>query len=150
MTTVFTDARLKRFLEMRGADAGTPEMMLAQSAFWVGLLYDDAALAAAESLLRGASWADFVALRAAVPAQGLATPFRDGTLGDLARIAVAIARDGLRARALRDADGNDESVYLAPLEAIAAGAPTQAEYWLNRYRTVWNGDVRPIFNEAAI
>jgi glutamate--cysteine ligase len=150
MTTVFTDARLKRFLEMRGADAGTPEMMLAQSAFWVGLLYDDAALAAAESLLRGASWADFVALRAVVPAQGLAAPFRGGTLGDLARIAVAIARDGLRARALRDADGNDESVYLAPLEAIAAGAPTQAEYWLNRYRTVWNGDVRPIFNEAAI
>jgi glutamate--cysteine ligase len=150
MTTVFTDVRLKRFLEMRGADAGTPEMMLAQSAFWVGLLYDAAALAAAEELLRGAGWADFVALRAAVPTQGLATPFRGGTLGDLAREAVAIARDGLRARALRDAGGNDESAYVAPLEAIAAGAPTQAEYWLNRYRTVWNGDVRPIFNEAAI
>jgi glutamate--cysteine ligase len=150
MTTVFTDVRLKRFLEMRGADAGTPEMMLAQSAFWVGLLYDDAALTAAEELLRGAGWADFVALRAAVPAQGLATPFRGGTLADLARAAVAISRDGLRARALRDADGNDESVYIARLEAIAAGAPTQAEYWLDRYRTVWNGDVGPIFNEAAI
>ena len=37
MTTVFTDVRIKRFLEMRGADAGSPEMMLAQSAFWVGL-----------------------------------------------------------------------------------------------------------------
>ena len=49
-----------------------PDMMLAQSALWVGLLYDDAALAAAESLLRGAGWTDAVALRAAVPRQGLA------------------------------------------------------------------------------
>ena len=50
-TTVFTEVRLKRFLEMRGADAGSPAMMLAQSAFWVGLLYDDAALEAAVRLV---------------------------------------------------------------------------------------------------
>ncbi|HYZ65057.1 MAG TPA: glutamate--cysteine ligase, partial [Acetobacteraceae bacterium] len=52
MTTVFTDVRVKRFLEMRGADAGRPDMMLAQSALWTGLLYDDAALAAADALVR--------------------------------------------------------------------------------------------------
>ncbi|MGH7152964.1 MAG: glutamate--cysteine ligase, partial [Acetobacteraceae bacterium] len=57
MTTVFTDVRIKRFLEMRGADAGTPEMMVAQSAFWVGLLYDEAALTSAEELMRGVTWA---------------------------------------------------------------------------------------------
>ena len=72
VTTVFTDVRIKRFLEMRGADAGRADMMVAQSAFWVGLLYDDAALAAAEALLRGAGWEDAVALRAAVPREGLA------------------------------------------------------------------------------
>ncbi len=101
MTTVFTDVRLKQFLEMRGADAGTPEMMLAQSALWVGLLYDDAALTAAEALLRGAGWKDAVAMREAVPLQGLATelPWTDGDLRGLAREVVAIARDGLRARA---------------------------------------------------
>ena len=64
--------------------------------------------------------------------------------------AVAIARDGLRARARRDAAGRDESVYLAPLEAIAAGEPTQAEHWLARYHRAWHGDVRQIFAEAAI
>ena len=93
MTTVFTDVRLKQFLEMRGADAGRPEMMLAQSALWVGLLYDDAALAAAEALLRGAGWKDAVTMRAAVPRQGLAAklPWRGGDLRDLARDVVAIA-----------------------------------------------------------
>jgi glutamate--cysteine ligase len=152
MTTVFTDVRIKQFLEMRGADAGRPDMMLAQSALWVGLLYDDAALAAAESLLRNAGWDAAVAMRKAVPRQGLAAklPWRDGDLRALARDVVAIARDGLRARARRDSAGQDESRYLVPLEAIAAGAPTQAEYWLGRFHGPWARDVREIFIEAAI
>ncbi len=97
MTTAFTDVRIKRFLEMRGADAGTPEMMLAQSALWVGLLYDDAALDAALALVRGAGWADAVALRDAVPRLGLEAPFRGHRLRDLARDVLAVASDGLRA-----------------------------------------------------
>ncbi|MDR3537311.1 MAG: glutamate--cysteine ligase [Acetobacteraceae bacterium] len=150
LTTVFTDVRLKRFLEMRGADAGRLDMMVAQSALWVGLLYDDAALAAAESLLRGATWEDAVTLRNAAPRLGLAAPWRGGALRDLARAVVAIAADGLRARARRDGVGSDESRYLEPLQAIVDGAPTQAEEWLARYRDVWKGDIRQIFVDAAI
>jgi len=150
MTTAFTDVRLKQFLEMRGADAGSPEMMLAQSAFWVGLLYDDAALARAESLVNEAPWEDYIALRAAVPTQGIGARWGSGTLRDLAARAVTIAREGLRARAQTDADGLDETSYVDVLEAIAAGAPTQAERWLERFNTVWGGDVRPIFAEAAV
>ena len=71
MTTAFTDVRVKRFLEMRGADAGSPEMMVAQSALWVGLLYDPAALEAAHALVRAASIGRRItALRAAVPRAG--------------------------------------------------------------------------------
>ena len=150
LTTVFTDVRLKRFLEMRGADAGTPEMMLAQSAFWVGLLYDPAALAAASALLADVRWEEALALRAAVPRLGLDAPWRGGRLMDLAREVVAIAVQGLRARARRDAAGNDESVCLAPLEAIVAGAPTQAQHWLARFEGAWAGDIRRIFAEAAV
>ena len=150
MTTCFTDVRLKRFLEMRGADAGSAAMMVAQSALWVGLLYDDAALTAAETLLRGISHADALALRAAVPRHGLDAEFRGGTLRDLAGPVVSIARDGLRSRGQRDAAGADESVLLEPLETIVAGGPTQAEYWLARYHGDWHGDVRRIFAEAAI
>jgi glutamate--cysteine ligase len=154
MTTAFTDVRLKRFLEMRGADAGTPAMMLAQSALWVGLLYDDAALTAAERRIAGpglrADWQDAVALREAVPRLGLDAPFRGAKLRELARDIVAIAAGGLRSRAIRDASGQDEAAYLQPLEAIAAGGPTQAEHWLDRYHNAWNGDVRRILPEAAI
>jgi glutamate--cysteine ligase len=150
MTTAFTDVRLKRFLEMRGADAGSPAMMLAQSALWVGLLYDDAALAAAGSLLRGAGWRDVAATRAAVPRQGLDAPWRNGTLRDIAAQVLAIAADGLAARARRDEAGADERGYLDPLHAIADGAPTQAEHWLTRYHGDWRGDASRIFAEAAV
>src|SRR6202140_1394865 len=104
MTTAFTDVRLKQFLEMRGADAGRTDMMVAQSALWVGLLYDEAALASAEALVRDMNWDDSITLRQAVPRLGLGAAFRSGTLRDLARDVVAIARDGLRARNLRDAN----------------------------------------------
>jgi glutamate--cysteine ligase len=150
VTTVFTDVRLKRFLEMRGSDAGRADMMLAQSALWAGLLYDDAALTAAEALLRGTGWEDAVTARAAVPRQGLNAPWQGGTLRDIVADVVAIAEDGLRARGFRDATGLDERAYLEPLQAIAAGAPTQAEHWLTRYNGPWNGDTGRIFAEAEI
>jgi glutamate--cysteine ligase len=150
LTTVFTDVRLKRFLEMRGADAGSVEMMLAQSALWVGLLYEESALTAVESLLTGMSWDDATALRAAVPRFGLVSTWRNATLKTLARDVVAIATDGLRARAMLDADGDDEARFLEPLQAIIEGAPTQAEKWLARFRDTAKDDISQILEASAI
>jgi glutamate--cysteine ligase len=154
MTTVFTDVRLKRFLEMRGADAGSPAMMLAQSALWVGLLYDESALTAAEAIVRQLTWNELLALRAAVPRLGLGAKFtlggRPAVLRDWLPAVVAIACDGLRARARLNAKGLDETIYLQPLETIAAGGPTQAEHWLARHASVWHGDTTQIVREAAI
>ncbi len=149
VTTAFTDVRLKRYLEMRGADAGSPAMMLALSAFWVGLLYDDAALAAAEALVRAHPMEAFTALRPLVPRSAMATQWGTGTLRDLARDVLAIADGGLRARARR-ADGADESGALDPLLEIAQGGPTAAERWLGRYETAWGRNLNEIFLEADI
>ncbi len=150
MTTAFTDVRVKQFLEMRGSDAGRPDMMVAQSALWVGLLYDEAALAAAEALVRREPWTAYKALRAEVPRLALDAPWPGGTVRDLAKDVVAIARDGLRARSRRNSRGEDETTYLAPLDALVHGTPNQAEHWLGRYHGPWRGDVTRIFSEAAI
>lgn len=143
LTTVFPDVRLKQFLEMRGADAGSQAMMVAQSALWVGLLYDEPTLMAAEALVREQPWSVYRALRADVPAMAMDAPF-PGTLRALAKRVVALAGQGLKARGL------GEEKYLAPIGEIADGGPTQAERWLSLYNGPWNGDVRPIFEAAAV
>jgi glutamate--cysteine ligase len=148
-TTAFPDVRLKRYIETRGADSGSPAMMLAQSAFWTGIFYDPAALAAAGELTRHISHERLLALRAEVPRSGLNTRFGLGDLRDLARDAVAIAQQGLQARGIKNASGQDEQVYLTPLLEIANGAPNQAEHWLSQYHGPWQGDVSRIFEEAA-
>lgn len=144
VTTVFTDVRLKRFLEMRGADAGAPAYLTGLPAFWVGLLYDDAAQKAARALTQGWSVAEIRALRNAVPAQALTASIGGRSLQDVARDVLAIARDGLKAR------GEGEEMHLDPLDAIVATGQTQADRWLERNATVWGGDVSKIFAEAAV
>lgn len=149
VTTAFTDVRLKQFLEMRGADAGSPAMMVAQSALWVGLLYDDAALTAAEALVRKHPWTDYMALRAVVPRLGMGAPWQSGTLRDLGRDVLAIAGDGLRARA-RLQGALDESHYLDPLLEIVSGGLTQAEILLSKYFSLWYDNARVSLDEAKV
>ncbi|MBP0465103.1 glutamate--cysteine ligase [Roseomonas sp. PWR1] len=144
VTTVFTDVRLKRFLEMRGADAGAPAYLTALPAFWVGLIYDDAAQKAARALTKGWSVADIVALRNAVPGQALEATIGGRSLRDVARDVMAIARDGLKARGL------GEEMHLDPLDAIVATGQTQADRWLERCAGAWGGDVSKVFAEAAV
>jgi glutamate--cysteine ligase len=126
--------RLKRFLEMRGADAGSPAMMVAKPAFWVGLIYDDAAQKAAAALVREWSLEAIRALRLDAPRLGLRATIGGRTLREVALDALAIARDGLRARGL------GEETYLAPLDEIAASGLTQADRALHLFHTHWAGD----------
>jgi glutamate--cysteine ligase len=148
-STAFPEVRLKRFLEMRGADVGDPGMIAAQAAFWAGLLYDEAALDAALDFVKGWSPANREAARATAPRLGLATPVANTTLGVVAAEALAIARAGLRARGRRDAEGRNESVYLQPLEAIVAAGRTRAEDWLADYEGRWGSCIRPAFSECV-
>ncbi|GAP23817.1 glutamate-cysteine ligase [Gluconobacter frateurii NBRC 101659] len=143
LTTAFPDVRLKQFLEMRGADAGKPEMMVAQSALWVGLLYDPTTLEAAEKLVLEQPWEVYQQLRADVPAKGMQAEFPGG-LKALAKRVLTLAEQGLRARV------RNEAHFLDPLHLIAEGGPNQAEYWLALYEGAWGGSVKPLFREASI
>jgi glutamate--cysteine ligase len=144
VTTVFTDVRLKRYIEMRGAAAGDAAMLLAQPALWVGLLYDGAARRAAAALVRVLTVEEMRALREAVPRQALNATIRGRSVREVARDALAIARDGLKARGL------GEELYLAPLDEIVESGLTRADRWLARYHGAWDGDVRRVFEEAEV
>jgi glutamate--cysteine ligase len=149
LTTAFPEVRLKRILEMRGADGGPWGRLCALPALWVGLLYDGAALDACCELIKDWTPEERERLRVEVPRRGLATPFRGRPLLALAQQVLEIASAGLRARAIRDSSGEDETVYLDVLREIVAEGRTPAEALLEAYATRWNGSVDPVYTEQA-
>ncbi|WP_133479231.1 glutamate--cysteine ligase [Cognatilysobacter segetis] len=148
-TTAFPEVRLKKYLEMRGADSGPWNRICALPAYWVGLLYDDAALDAAWDLVKDFSLEERHALRDGVPRHALKLPFRGGTALDLARESLKIAAGGLQRRARLNANGVDESIFLAPLMEIVESGTTPAECKLELFHGAWNGSVDPVFREFA-
>jgi glutamate--cysteine ligase len=149
LSTLFPEVRLKSYLEMRGADCGPRDMLYALPAFWVGLLYDSAALDGALDLIRDWSAEERQALRDAVPRTALATPFRNRTVRDIAATALELARGGLRRRRRLNEEGADETAYLAPLEEIVATGTTRAERLLADYAGPWHGDIDQVFRSGA-
>ena len=149
LTTLFPEARVKRFIEMRGADSGPWNTLCALPAFWVGLLYDVETQKQVAALIEDWTQAERDALRAQAPVQGLATPFRDGTLLDVGRQILALAEQGLKARACSDGAGGDETIFLRPLKDTLETGQTPAEKLLAKYHEKWGEDVRPIFSELA-
>lgn len=147
LSTLFPDVRLKRFLEMRGADGGPWRRICALPAFWVGLLYDDTALADAETLTADWTVEDVIAMRDAVPAKGLKAEIKGKSVLDVAREAVAISKAGLKARARLNGEGQDESIFLQPLDEVLAKKTTMADDMLSLYHGRWNGSVEPVFEE---
>jgi glutamate--cysteine ligase len=149
MTTVFPEVRLKRYLEMRGADCGPLSMLCALPALWVGLLYDQGALDQASRLISDWTLADHEHLRREVPRTALKTAFKGRTVRDVALDVLKIAREGLKARRAIDKAGADEARYLDPLDEIAGSNRTLADRLLEAYETRWNRSVDPVFAEQA-
>ncbi len=149
LSTAFPEVRLKTFLEMRGADGGPWNRICALPAFWVGLLYDGAALDAAWDLVKHWTLEERQALRDAVPAMALDAPLPGGgRLRDIAGAVLDIAHAGLAARARFNASGDDETGFLEPLHEIVRSGKVPAEMLLDRYKGDWNGDVSRIYAEA--
>jgi len=149
LTTTFPEVRLKRYIEMRGADVGPLRRICALSAFWVGLLYDSEALNAAEALTRHWSYPEIRYLRDEVPIKGLHAILRNRSVLEIAREVLEISRTGLRNRAMLNSEGFDETVYLAAIEEVIARGTTSAEEMLSQYNTIWGGSVEPAFVEYA-
>jgi len=148
-TTAFPEVRLKKYLEMRGADGGRWNQLCALPAFWVGLLYDSTALDAAWDLVKDFSMAERHALRDGVPKYALKLPFRGATVRELAIEALKIAGEGLRRRNRLSAKGVSEASFLEPMIEFADANQTPAERKLELFHNVWKGNIDPLFKEFA-
>jgi len=149
LTTAFPEVRLKRIIEMRGADSGAWGELCALPAFWVGLLYDNDCLNEAWELVRRWNDNEREQLRRDAPRLGLKASTPAGTLQELAEAVLPIAERGLKRRARLSSNGDDESIFLDTLKETVERGTTPAEEKLSLFHKEWRGSVKPIFTECA-
>ena len=149
LTTAFPEVRLKRFLEMRGADGSPWARLCALPALWAGLLYHQPSLDAAWDIGRDWSMDERLKLREDVPRMGFEAEIRGRTVQDIAQDVIELARQGLAARGRLNAAGDNETGFLLPLQEVAESGVTPAERKLRLYHGDWNGSVDPAFYECA-
>lgn len=149
LTTIFPEARLKKYIEMRGADGGPWRRLCALPAFWVGLLYDDTALGAAWDVAKGWSVEEREALRESAARHGLDAQVAGRSMRDIARELVDIAGHGLKARAKAFVFDADESHFLNALRETVDKGETLADELLRRYDADWGGDLDRIYADYS-
>lgn len=134
LTTLFPDVRLKRIVEVRGADTASPGHLHALPALWKGLFYDADALAAAWELLCGLMPGDLDQGQLDVARRGLRAEMGGRKVLDLARELVSISSGGLRRI------GQDEVRFLDPLHEQLDKGISPGEEIAERWRGEWNRD----------
>ena len=147
LTTAFPEARIKKYMEMRGADGGPWRRLCALPAFWVGLMYDQSSLDAAWDLVKGWDAETREMLRVAASVDGLQAQAGNVKMHDLAREVLAISEAGLAARGKEGAGGlvPDETHFLNALKESVESGKVPADELLDHYHGDWNGDLSRIY-----
>lgn len=143
LSTIFTEIRLKRFIEFRGADTGPWRSLCALPALWVGLLYDSEALNEAESFANSWTLEMYNKAYSEVPIKGMDLVINNNSIKDYAKELITIAKKGLKNRKIYDSSGNDETGYLNQLEEIVYSGKNQATEMLS----IWNDNSKEAINK---
>ncbi|MEH6832641.1 MAG: glutamate--cysteine ligase [Sulfitobacter sp.] len=151
LTTAFPEARMKKYIEMRGADGGPWRRLCALPAYWVGLMYDQSALDGAWDLVKDWDAETREELRVAASVDGLQAQVNGIKMIDLARETVALSEAGLKARARSGAGGlvPDETHFLNALKESVETGKTPADELIDCYNGEWNGDLSRIYSEFS-
>lgn len=148
LTTLFPEARMKTYIEVRAADGQTPELMLATPALMKGLMYDtDCALAAWDVI---AKWTldDRLAFGAAAARDGMAARGPKHSAVDYARELLDIASEGLARQAAKNPDGQDERIYLDPLREPVLAGRCPADEIIEQWNGAWEGRMERLIEHS--
>ena len=149
ISTIFTEVRLKRFIEVRGADAGNWRRTCALPAFWVGILYDNVSLENGLKLTSQWNYHDVDKLSSDVAKLGLNAKIKNTSVKEFASELIKISTNGLKNRAYLDSKNRDETQYLAVLEEIINSEKTPAQTLLENYNNKWNRDITKLIEEMS-
>ncbi len=148
LTTLFPEARVKRVIEVRGADAVPPKLVCGLPAFWKGLFYDEDALSGAEAVTGAWSHARVDALHADVTRAGLKADTPDGPILAVAKELVDLSARALKRMDNRNRAGQDESIFLDPLYEIIDRGTSPARHLLECWDGAWSRRVEFLIDYA--
>ena len=146
LTTIFTDVRLKNFIEMRGADGGPSRNVTALAALWVGLLYDNESLDNVFNLVKSLSWQSVSQLNVDVCKMGMNATINNKTLWAIGEEVLDIAESGLRNRALA-LGVKDESSFLMPLQDQIAKKSTLSSQLAKEFDSKWKKNISTFYDD---
>ncbi len=149
LSTIFTEVRLKKFIEVRGADAGNWRRTCALPAFWVGILYDNEVLNKALQICKKWNYEDVERLSLNVAKKGLNASINNYEVKELAEEFINLSIIGLKKRELLDLKGNDETQYLNVLKEIIKSKKTPAEKLLEDFEKKWNKNITKLIKEMS-
>jgi glutamate--cysteine ligase len=151
LTTAFPEARIKKYIEMRGADGGPWRRLCALPAFWVGLCYEQDSLDAAWDLVKDWDAETREALRVTASVDGLRAKVGNIDMHELSKSVLDIAHTGLAKRARPGAGGMipDETHFLNALMESVETKKTPADELMDHYNGAWAGDLNRIFSEFS-
>jgi len=148
LTTLFPQARLKRYLEIRSMDACNWDLICSQPAFWVGILYDDEILDKIKEITEDWTEEDRKYLNQRVPEEGLKTVFKERKLIAFAQDFFELSKKGLKKRNRFSKNGEfDESIHMKELEDNLEKGCSPADCLINKFNTTWGKSVMPIYKE---
>ena len=147
LTTIFPEVRLKSFLEMRGADGGGFETVCALSAFWVGLLYDSISLNSSWDIVKNININELQEVRIDVAKNGLNSIVGDINIGKIAIEILKISSEGLKRRNILNSNGDNEAIFLDPLENILSSGESASDNLIQKFSNNWDKNLVNMYKE---
>lgn len=150
LSTIFTEVRVKSYIELRCADCQRAQLTPAVVALWKGILYNEEAIRAIWSLMKGLSWAELHNLYFTVPREGLKARLKGVRLLELAKEILKISYSGLKEQRQFNQDGEDESIYLEPImELIIENEMCPAEIIIKSWNNSWHRSINKLIEYSS-
>tara|TARA_B110000438_G_scaffold186114_1_gene177824 strand:+ start:2121 stop:3497 length:1377 start_codon:yes stop_codon:yes gene_type:complete len=147
LSTLFPQVRLKKFIEMRGADSGNQNSIMSLAAVWTGLLYNQRSLDACHDIISKWTFNDLLELDSSLNSEGFNTKFKGYKITELLLELLDLSKDGLRVRNIKNASYQLEDIYLDQLFEIVKYKKTSADTLIDQFTKLWSKDIRKIYNK---
>ena len=132
LSTIFTEIRLKKYIEIRSLDTCEWNCHCAGPAFFLGILYQN--LDAALDLIKNWKVEEVLNAYKEAPKKGLNTYLNNKSLLEWGKLFLKLSEEGLHKRFIKNKHGKDEAIFLSSIKNILSNNKTKAEISIEKFK----------------